>query len=185
VCERRAASGALRRALVLAVLLAAAGAAADSAPGQADLRAGEAAANASPPHRFVAVPRSRWAVRVDGFVPDATALVEAAEPFGPVPKGGRQFALVYVTLENRGARKAKWLSGVTFYAGGRRQSLYDYRDACFGPKALDDLRDVPPRGRLSGTVCFSVRAADAATLTLIVEPASALPGTARVRLRLA
>jgi hypothetical protein len=123
------------------------------------------------PRRLEPVPEGQgWKLRVNGWTPDATAHVLAANPHNRRPADGRQYVLVDVTLSNPGPAAASPFSAARLRLAGRANGLYRDGTGCVVPDALDLFRRVTPGRRASGNVCFEVASEDVSSLVLLCEP---------------
>ncbi len=121
-----------------------------------------------PTHRFVKLPESNgWYLRVNGVVRNANSIVHAANGLNKPPARGRQFFLIGLTYLNRSKKSGDILSLGELSAIGRSNVAYHHTNRCgVVPHGLKGRTTVPPRGRLTGNVCFSVRRKDVTSLKL-------------------
>jgi hypothetical protein len=134
-------------------------------------------------HTMAGIPGSGgWRLRVNSVTRDATKLILDANAINKPPAAGRQFYLWNVTLAYTGKQPSKMIDRVVFYARSPKARVYDFQfDTCgVVPRLIDDLKRLSAGQQISGTLCMSVAKRDAPTLLLLIEPATATPGTTRV-----
>ncbi len=101
---------------------------------------------------------------VDGYITDATVLIEKANQFNSPAPPGQRYVLVKVTATYH-AGKAKdrmdsFAADLTLYGSmGVERKSYDC--SVVTPDAFDTLRALVDGGKLSGNVCFLLPTADA------------------------
>jgi hypothetical protein len=110
-----------------------------------------------------------WTVRVLSATPNANRAVMAENQFNDPPAAGRQFFMVRIRATYRGAKESDtYDGGFRLRAVGRANVGYtSFEDSCGvipGEDALD--ADVFRGGSVVGTVCWSVRRSDAASLVM-------------------
>ncbi|MFL5818401.1 MAG: hypothetical protein ACJ76L_12480 [Conexibacter sp.] len=108
-----------------------------------------------------------WQVRVVSVTPDATAAVLAENMFNEPPAPGWQFYVARVRATYLGADSAAYDGGYRLRAVGDSNVGYrSFIDSCgVAPDELSDA-EVFGGGTIEGNVCWSVRAADAASLVM-------------------
>jgi hypothetical protein len=113
-----------------------------------------------------------WTIRVAAITPDAGAVVAAENQFNDPPAPGKQFFMVTVEATYDGTESSTFWFDMSLESVGASAVAYDgFQDSCgVLPDALSDVGETFPGGRVTGNVCWSVDAADAATLTMLASP---------------
>ena len=100
---------------------------------------------------------------VDGFIPDATALVDAANSFNDPAAAGQRFALVHVRAtfhatpkKDRDSLSVSWSA---FGSAGVERKTSDCSAVI--PDPLDQYRDLVDGGTIAGNVCLLITVAEA------------------------
>jgi hypothetical protein len=96
-------------------------------------------------------------VLVDGFIPDATAQMEAASPANAPAPSGQTFVFVHMSVTYHSGRKrdSTTLASAAFSlfgVAGVERKASDCGEIV--PDELDTSREVVDGGQLSGNLCF-------------------------------
>ena len=104
-----------------------------------------------------------WLLRVDSFVPDATATVLAAGEFNEPPLDGQQYALARVSATYSGPDANAELFDLDVGAIATDETEVDmFSCDAEVPDELDILAEVPRGATVSGNVCLVLPAGDTA-----------------------
>lgn len=112
-----------------------------------------------------------WSVRVIAVTADATDAVLAENSFNDAPEAGHQFFLATLEAEYVGTDSGTFWIDMNTKALGPSAVAYEGFDASCGviPDSIDDAGETFPGGIVSGNVCWSVTAEDAADLVMLLE----------------
>jgi hypothetical protein len=99
-------------------------------------------------------------------------VVAAENQFNDPPAPGKQFFMVTVEATYDGTESSTFWFDMSLASVGASAVAYDgFQDSCgVLPDALSDVGETFPGGQVTGNVCWSVDAADAATLTMLASP---------------
>ena len=113
-----------------------------------------------------------WDVTVLSTTPGATEAVLAENQFNDPPAANHQFYVVDVEATYNGTESESVFAGLTFTSVGASSVAYDWISTCgVIPNELDSFSEVFPGGTVTGSLCWSVDAADVDSLVLVIDAA--------------
>jgi hypothetical protein len=127
-----------------------------------------------------------WKVRVIEVTHDGTDLVLEENQFNDPPEEGDQFFIATLEAEYTGTESGSFWIDMTWKALGPSAVAYESFEATCGtfPDSISDAGETFPGGVVTGNVCWSVSAADAADLVMLLEDAFSFDDSAREVYRL-
>jgi hypothetical protein len=111
-----------------------------------------------------------WKVRVIDVIPDAAEIVLEVNPFNDPPESGSQFFMTTLEAEYTGTESGNFWVDIDWKAVGPSAVAYEEGIGCgIVPDSVWDTGESFPGGVITGNVCWSVTAADAADLVMLLE----------------